>query len=249
MDQIAKDTGGVAFYGTNSLAEAMEKAIAHGSSFYTLTYTSTNPAADGQFRKIEVKLANAPGYQLAYRQGYYADDAGAASPPAARLNSDPLSPFLRPGLPDSTQIPVTLRVTRRPPGAQGVAANSQGGDNPNLKGPLTRYAVDFLIPAPSLQFQGSPDGKRNLNLEAGLVVYDSTGRALNWTLRRVELHLDAARYASAQTNGVNLPLQIDSPEAGATLCGGIYDLNGQLAGTLQLPLAAVLSAAMSIKPR
>ena len=75
MDEIAKDTGGMAFYNTNSLTDALDRVAGHGSNFYTLTYTSTNPAADGQFRKIQVDLANAPGYQLAYRRGYYADDA------------------------------------------------------------------------------------------------------------------------------------------------------------------------------
>ena len=57
MDKIANDTGGAAFYGTNSLTDAMDHVTSHGSYFYTLTYTSTNQATDGKFRKIQVKLA------------------------------------------------------------------------------------------------------------------------------------------------------------------------------------------------
>jgi VWFA-related protein len=54
MDLIAKDTGGAAFYGTNSLTDALDQVTDQGSNFYTLTYTSTNLATDGRFRKIQV---------------------------------------------------------------------------------------------------------------------------------------------------------------------------------------------------
>ncbi len=244
MDQIAKDTGGVAFYGTNSLGDALERVAAHGSNFYTLTYTSTNPNADGQFRKIEVKLANAPGYQLAYRRGYYADDAKSSKATAGRLSSDLLSPYLRPGLPDSTQVPITLRLTR-----SASSHSTLAGDNPNLQGPLTRCAVDFLIPAHSLQYELTSDGHRLVHVESGLVVYNSKGEALNWILRQVNLNLDAARYALAQSNGVNLYLEIDAPATAAAIHGGVYDLNAQLAGTTQIPLAALSKVEMSLKPK
>ena len=153
MDKMASDTGGAAFYGTNSLTDALDRVTSHGSYFYTLTYTSTNQATDGKFRKIQVKLAQ-PGYQLAYRRGYYADDAKstqAAAQPAPKPVVEPLSRFLRPGVPQSTQIPLTLRVMRgtAPARSSTMSAGNpgQGGDNPNLKGALTRYSVDFMIPA------------------------------------------------------------------------------------------------------
>jgi hypothetical protein len=57
MDEIAKDTGGAAFYNTNGLTDALARVADHGSYFYTLTYTSTNLATDGRFRKIKVELA------------------------------------------------------------------------------------------------------------------------------------------------------------------------------------------------
>src|ERR1700733_6313403 len=44
MDLIAKQTGGTALYGSNSLTDALDRIAGHGSNFYTLTYTSTNPA-------------------------------------------------------------------------------------------------------------------------------------------------------------------------------------------------------------
>jgi VWFA-related protein len=228
MDEIALETGGIAQYGTNSLGDALERATAHGSNFYTLTYTSTNKATDGRFRKIEVRLANAPGYQLAYRRGYYADNAANT---AAEMDGDLLSPYLRPGLPDSTQIPFSMHITHSASAASAVA-----GDNANLKGPMTRYKVDFLIPAKSLQYAESAAGIRMVQLESGLLVFNAKGEPLNWILRHVNLRLDPARYALAQTAGVNLYLEIDAPQTATILRGGIYDLNAQLTGTLQIPL-------------
>jgi len=242
MDQIAKYTGGEAFYGTNDLNDALARATDHGSHFYTLTYSSTNAARDGRFRKIQVKLATS-GYQLAYRQGYYADDGKSApaapAQPAPKNAADPLSPLMRPGLPDSTQIPITLHVTRGD--AQSVVTPGQGGDNPNLKGPVTRYMVEFVVPARGLQIDPTANGRRHLSIDAALLVCNHEGKTLNWMVRQFNLDMDAARYAVAQANGINFRLQIDAPTDSVFLRSGVYDLNSNLAGTLEIPLGAIVN--------
>jgi VWFA-related protein len=255
MDMIATATGGAAFYGTNSLTDALDGVTSHGSYFYTLTYTSTNLASDGKFRKIQVQLAH-PGYQLAYRRGYYADDAKSVEA-AAQPAVEPFSRFLGPGMPASTQIPFTVRVMRGAVPAKTVSSSTsapvgnpgQGGDNPNLKGALTRYMVDFMIPAEGLRWRPAPDGHRRVNLEAALMVYNHEGKAVNWMLRQINLNPDAAHYTLAQTSGVNLYLEIDAPDDGVSLRGGIYDLNAQLAGTLEIPLSAVLTSPVTTSSR
>jgi VWFA-related protein len=243
MDQIAKYTGGQAFYGTNDLNDALARATDHGSHFYALTYSSTNASRDGRFRRIQVKLATS-GYQLAYRQGYYADDAKSApaSPaqPAPKNAADPLSPLMRPGLPDSTQIPLTLHVTRGD--VQTAASPGQGGDNPNLKGPATRYLVDFVLPARGLQIDAAASGRRHLSIDAALLVYNHEGKTLNWMVRQFNLDMDATHYAVAQAQGINFRLQIDAPPDGAYLRSGVYDLNSNLAGTLEIPLGIIVNS-------
>jgi VWFA-related protein len=260
MDMIARDTGGVAVYGTNSLTDALDRVIDHGSSFYTLTYTSTNQATDGKFRKVQVSL-NQPGYQLAYRRGYYADDAksvqAAAAQPAPKP-VEPLSRFLRSGVPQSTQIPLTLRVMRGPsrivaPHSETAGAQStipvQGGDNANLTGSVTRYMVDLMIPSQSLLWELAADGHHHVNLEAALVAYNREGKAVNWILRQINLNPDAAHYTAAQATGVNLYLEIDAPDTTVALRGGIYDLNAGLAGTLAVPLSSVVNSPTTTSSR
>lgn len=119
---------------------------------------------------------------------------------------------------------------------------AQGGDNTSLKGPLTRYAVDLMISARGLQFDLAPDGQHHIRLEAGLMIYDHEGRPLNWLLRQINLNLNAARYAIVQANGVNLYLKIDTPENGASLQSGVYDLSTNLAGTLEIPLNRIVAS-------
>jgi hypothetical protein len=244
MDVIAKETGGAAIYNTNGLSNAIERVIEHGSYFYTLTYTTTNLDTDGRFRKISVKLANRSGDQLAYRQGYFADEAKTtAAAPASRTPQDKLSPFLLPGRMASTQVPLTLRVVR------GAATSKHGGDNPNLSGPLTRYSVDFMVPARGLQFVPESDDRHHVNLEAALVVYDHAGKPVNWLLRQINLNLDGARYKTAQSAGVNLFLEIDAPADANTLRSGVYDLNANTAGTLELRLSNIASTSAMAGPQ
>jgi hypothetical protein len=239
MDLIARETGGVAFYNTNDLGDAVRRVLAHGSNFYTLTYTSTNSATDGKFRKINVKLVES-GYQLDYRRGYYADNAKDVSSPSAPPppNADLLSSFLRPGTPESTEIPLTLRVVRGkvPAKASAVSAAAIKGDNPALKEAVNRYAVDLMIPARGLQFEVAADGHRHVALQAGLFLFGRDGRLANWLLRQVNLNLDDTHYAIVQSNGLNLYFELDGPAGAVSLRGGVYDKNSNLAGTVIVPL-------------
>ena len=126
---------------------------------------------------------------------------------------------------------------------------NQGGDNPNLTGTLTRYSVDFMIPARAFLWDPAPGDHRRVTLEAALVVYNREGKAVNWMLRQMTLNPDAAQYTKAQTTGVNLLLEIDAPDNGVSLHGGVYDFNANLAGTLHIPLSAVVSSSATTSSR
>jgi VWFA-related protein len=67
---LASDTGGKAFLDSNDFSKAFAKVQADMESYYVLGYRSTNPAMDGHYRKITVKV-NRPDVKLDYRRGYY----------------------------------------------------------------------------------------------------------------------------------------------------------------------------------
>ena len=67
---LANDTGGKAFLDSNDFSKAYAKVQSDSESYYVLGYRSSNPARDGRFRHIQVKL-NRSGDKLEYRAGYY----------------------------------------------------------------------------------------------------------------------------------------------------------------------------------
>ena len=69
---LAADTGGKALLDSNDLARGITQAQQAITSYYLLGYYTTNPNADGKFRKIKITLTNGQTATLDYRQGYYA---------------------------------------------------------------------------------------------------------------------------------------------------------------------------------
>jgi hypothetical protein len=158
---------------------------------------------------------------------------------------------MRPGVPDSTQIRFTLKIQPETslPVASGAPETgnevdknrTSAGENRKLKGPLTRYTVEFGVPARDLILDAASDGARQGGIESMLVVYDQDGKPQNWTLRHFDLHWDAARYELVQVHGIHLRLEIDVPKSGVYLQCGIYDQLSNQAGTLEVPLSSVVT--------
>ena len=71
LTTMAEDTGGRAFFDSNSFGAVFDKVVNDTSAYYVLGYSSTNPARDGRFRRIRVRLKRQD-LKLEYRSGYYA---------------------------------------------------------------------------------------------------------------------------------------------------------------------------------
>jgi VWFA-related protein len=70
---LAADTGGKALLDSNDLTLGIKAVQADFNSYYVLGYYSANPAADGKYRHVTVKIASLPeSAKLDYRKGYYA---------------------------------------------------------------------------------------------------------------------------------------------------------------------------------
>jgi VWFA-related protein len=68
---LASDTGGKAFLDSNDFSQIFKGVQQDTSTYYLLGYHSSNPARDGRYRRITVKV-NVPGVKVDYRRGYYA---------------------------------------------------------------------------------------------------------------------------------------------------------------------------------
>ncbi len=72
---LASDTGGRAFLDSNDFTKIFKGVQQDTSTYYLLGYHSTNPARDGRYRRLVVKLndkKNIPGVKIDFRRGYYA---------------------------------------------------------------------------------------------------------------------------------------------------------------------------------
>jgi VWFA-related protein len=71
MATLSSDTGGKAFFDSNDFAPAFAQVQRDTSAYYAVGFHSSNPARDGKYRKLTIKI-NKPGIKLEYRPGYYA---------------------------------------------------------------------------------------------------------------------------------------------------------------------------------
>jgi len=71
MSTLSSDTGGKAFLDSNDFAPAFAQVQRDTSAYYAVGFRSANPARDGRYRKLTIKI-NRPGIKLEYRPGYYA---------------------------------------------------------------------------------------------------------------------------------------------------------------------------------
>jgi len=72
---LSTDTGGTAFFDSNDFSPAFQKVQHDTEAYYVLGYHSSNPARDGRFRHLTVRLNRsdlASSVRLEYRPGYYA---------------------------------------------------------------------------------------------------------------------------------------------------------------------------------
>lgn len=233
MEEIAKDTGGKAFYNTNGLSDALSRVVHNGSRYYSLTYSPSNPAMDGKFRRIQVRLINGK-YSLAYRRGYYADDLAAVQGAARKEASDPLIPLMGRNLPDYSEI--VFKILVKPTSPQPAPDSPRVGSNAEMKGPFTRYGIDFAVSVDDLKLDPGTDAVRQGAIEVMLAAYDPEGKPINLVVGRSEIRIPATDFASVQRGGLQVHKEIDVPNGDVFLRAGIYDLKSNKAGTLGVPL-------------
>lgn len=232
MEQLAKDTGGQAFFNTNGVGDALNRVVHNGARYYTLAYSPANGNMDGKYRRITVKLTEGKA-TLAYRRGYYADDVNTALAPSQKQVSDPLLPLMGRNLPDYSQI--LYKILIQPSNPQPLPDAPRVGTS-DIKGLFTRYAVDFAVTPDDLRFDVAPDGVRQGNIEIMLVAYDSEGKPLNLVVARNEIRIPAKDYPGLQRGGLQIRKEIDVPQGEIFVRTGIYDLKSDHAGTLGVPL-------------
>jgi VWFA-related protein len=239
---IGSETGGRGYTNSNGLKEVVEKILADGSIYYTLSYVpppETGGRKIGEFHKIEVKVGDGK-YQLAYRSGYYTDHE---SKPAG--GSDGATSVMAAaavlGAPPSTQILFQARVLlESAPVLNGAALDDKvtGEKAASFPEGAHRYAVDLSVRMQDLTFAEGANGSRHAQLQCALVAYDSDGNAVNSLGRGFNVDLPAEQYEHMAEAGSAIPvrLALDVPSGDVALRIVVYDPASAKTGSLEIPV-------------
>jgi VWFA-related protein len=249
MLAMAEQTGGKAYFNTNGLTEAVANAVSSGGNYYTLAYSPANKEWKGEFRKIEVKLAQ-QGYTLDYRRGYYAnaDDALATHKiePAASTSAaapagtyDAMRSAMLWGGPDPTEILFRASIA---PASTTAETDVAPGNHAEAKAkpPYQRYNITFAADPKDITFTAGPKDTKHVSLEFITFVYNADGALITSKGDKLTADLSADRYAAIRHGGVQFRQEISVPIKGEYfLRVGIHDLATDHVGALELPVSAV----------
>jgi VWFA-related protein len=263
MDVMAEQTGGRAFYNTNGLKEAVATAVDDGSAYYTLTYAPTDAKLDGGARHIRVELGT-PGYHLAYRRTYFADNIDSNVAAAAALPNDPLAATLQHGSPVAHELFFEAHLatfgapTPATPEQMEVLAKYAAINNPKQKsaspaGPpqlMQRYVIEYGLLLRQLDLTTTPDGAHHANLDFAVVSFDPDGNTLNGIRSQVQDSIPPARYERLHGGGYEVVQTVAVPARAAYLRLAVRDVATGHMGSLELrlPLAATPPAAGAPAP-
>jgi VWFA-related protein len=166
LNTLAADTGGRAFTATNDFGDAFSRVQSDLAAYYLLGYQSTNPARDGRFRRIQVRV-NSPavkGVRVEARPGYYAGRSFANTNSRDReaLLDDQLSAAV-----SSTDMPMVLGTGYfRQQGTD--RGNDRGGDRFYV--PIALAVPGFAVPVADKATEVQLDVKGEVRDEQGRVI-------------------------------------------------------------------------------
>ncbi|HUX44178.1 MAG TPA: VWA domain-containing protein [Terracidiphilus sp.] len=246
MKMLARESGGEAFVNTNGLDKVISKISSTSGDFYSLSYAPTDSKMDGTYRNIRVEVSGGH-YDLSYRRGYYAVEAGLPGEALAIRNQtvqrlaaqnpgavDPLLPFMDLGMPQSRQIRYKVQILPQPDSDQPPV-----GATPGLKGPFRRYSVGFAVDLNDLDLNLGTDRLHKGMLNLSLVVYDRYGNRISREDHRVALNIKPDVWTIFWKTGLQLKLELSVPKGNYWLRTGIYDDASGRVGTVEVPLSLV----------
>ncbi|HEY6251266.1 MAG TPA: VWA domain-containing protein [Candidatus Angelobacter sp.] len=210
MNDLAEQTGGEAFYNSNSIESALRQGLSDGSTYYTLGYYPQDKHWDGKFRKIEVKAAR-PGIKLRYRLGYYAVEPGA-------LHGGP-------GLREAAlqqAIDVNSPVSG---GLQFRAAVIQPSEKTKNK-----LLVNFGIDPRAISFEKDKGGLWHASVECAVEAYSSKGKVKS-EASTMNAALQPDAFAHVQQTFFPCQQALDLPPGTYRLRLGVVDNRTGLLGT------------------
>jgi hypothetical protein len=106
----------------------------------------------------------------------------------------------------------------------------------DVKGPVTRYLLDFAVDPNALGFSTTADGVRHAREEFALIAYDGDGQRLNYVDKGLALNLTEAVYEQVKHGGIRVHQEIDLPAGLIHLRLVVHDLDNSRVGSTEVPV-------------
>ncbi len=236
MEDVARATGGRAFYNNNGVSLAAAHVLDTSGDFYTLTYSPSNFHVDDKWHKVRIKLDG--GYHLSYRTGYFADgNNGTAQKPAT-----PRTELLISG--DTVQTktrhatPLIFQAAMLPtadPVLASLKADSEGLAAPPPKRGAMRYSVRYSVPIDELTAQ-SLNGKRTFAIGLAAVTIDRDGDVLKRQFEHVTASFDERYFPHRSRAPLVVDQELNLSRSDQYLYLAVWDVHSDRFGELQIPL-------------
>lgn len=192
---LAIDTGGKALLDSNDLTEGIRQVQKDFSSYYILSYVSSNTEQDGKYRRIQVKLSTLHA-QLNYRQGYYASTTFAHLRDADKESQ--LSQAMLSDLP-VTDLPIAVEI-----------------DYFRLEKAKYFVPISAKVPGSALVFKGK-GAKQATEMDFIAEVFDARNRSAATVRDTIPLKLDQDTAGQVTQKSIQYA-------TGVTLTPGTYKL-------------------------
>ena len=219
MTDIARETGGQAFYGSNDLKAALSRSMEDGSNYYTISYTPENHDWNGKYRKIEVKCAQG-GTKLTYRRGYYAfaeSSLAANGKPVDDQVALLFATAMHPEAPTSTMV--LLKVQALPPDATHKSVR-----------------IDYAINPHDVTFLDTEENAKRVMLDLMAVAWDKDGTAKGQDSGKIDATVPLNVYEDVMRSYISAHQELDVKAGTYTLRLGVVDRTSRRIGTLDVPL-------------
>ncbi|HBY64607.1 MAG TPA: hypothetical protein DEH78_32715 [Solibacterales bacterium] len=211
MLEIARRTGGRAFFNSNDTGKLVREALDEGAESYTLAYSPAEYEDNGRFRKVQVKVSR-PGLVVRHREGYFADEPATSGKERQReaLLEAMTAPL------ELAAVPFAVQLTPQP-------------------GTL-RIALKVDPAAVSLR---ESKGAWLGHVDVVCVYFDAKGQSMGGSEEEVPLKLTAANRDEALRNGFVYQATIPANAAAHKLVIAVRDAPSGRIGTVQVETARI----------
>jgi VWFA-related protein len=213
MKNLADETGGKAFFGTNDLAAAIGDGIELGSKYYTLAYVPSSFKPDGKYRSIKVESTQGA-LELKYRRGYIASNI---RPPTGTEAAQVLASSMQIGVPASTAL--LMRVQVLPPDSEHKTVR-----------------VDYAFAPGDISFGEATDHRQHATLDLLAVAWSDKAQPALSTSNTEEVAFKEGTPDDNFRAGVPGHQEFKLAPGKYMLCLGAMDRSTQKIGTVWVPL-------------